>query len=295
MDSSFKAHWRDQFKTDVLILGQQMESRLWRFCDPEPDAITADYFFFNSVGTVSVRTKTAVGGPTPQMGPVRYRRRGAVVPYEWGDHYDIDQLRIMVENPQAKDKKLAVAAFNRKLDEVIIAAALGNVTTVASDRSESTSGLPAAQTLAVNYDGPNTNLTLAKLLEAKRLMDAAEIPGKRVCVLTSSQVKNLLNTTEVKSSDYNSVQALARGELNGGFLGFDEFIRTELVPVNGSGYRRVVCMIEGAIGGFKAGEPMVEMGKDPANSFIPKVYMQQPLGALRVEDKRIVEILCNEA
>jgi len=293
MDSTFKAHWVDKFKTDVLMLGQQMDSRLWRFCDPEPDAITSDYFYFNSVGTVSVRPKTAVGAPTPQMGPVRYRRRGAVVPYEWGDWYDIDQLRIMVENPQAKDKKAAVAAFNRKLDEVILNNALGSVTTVASDRSETTSSLPAGQVIAVNFGGSNVNLTIGKLLEAKRIFDAAEIPGKRVCVLTSSQIAGLLNTTEVKSADYNTVKALAAGELNT-FCGF-EFVQTELVPVDSNSYRRVVFMIEGAMGGFKNAEPSVDMGKDPANSFIPKVYMHQPLGAMRIEDKRIIECKCAES
>jgi hypothetical protein len=64
-----------------------------------------------------------------------------------------------------------------------------------------------------------TGLTLAKLLSAKETMDGDDVPENgRVIVCTSDQISDLLNTTEIKSSDFNTVKALARGEIDS-FLG----------------------------------------------------------------------------
>ncbi|NDH03520.1 MAG: hypothetical protein EBY40_10425, partial [Marivivens sp.] len=52
-------------------------------------------------------------------------------------------------------------------------------------------------------------------------MDGADIDPSipRHIVCGPAQISSLLNTTEVKSSDFNTVRALARGELNS-YLGF---------------------------------------------------------------------------
>ena len=65
-----------------------------------------------------------------------------------------------------------------------------------------------------------TNLTIEKLLEAKYMMDANNVPMEgRFWLGHANQQQALLKETEITSSDYNSIKALVRGEVDT-FLGF---------------------------------------------------------------------------
>ncbi len=73
-------------------------------------------------------------------------------------------------------------------------------------------------TTAVGTTG--TALTLNTILAAKRAMDAAGVPSEDRCfVIESKGMEDLLKTTEVTNSDYNSVKALVAGDVNT-FVGF---------------------------------------------------------------------------
>jgi uncharacterized protein YnzC (UPF0291/DUF896 family) len=91
-------------------------------------------------------------------------------------------------------------AINRRLDQMIIDEAIDN----------------AGHTIS---DG-GTNLTLEKLLDAKSILDTANVPFEnRFVVLHSNSVRSLLNDNRLTSADYNTVKALVEGQINQ-FLGF---------------------------------------------------------------------------
>ena len=95
---------------------------------------------------------------------------------------------------------LVLTQWARAIDDLIIAAATGN----AVDGDGSNVALPAGQKIAHGSAG----LTLAKLISAKEILDGNEVDEEdRFFVLGSQQVSNFLNTTEVKSADYNSIKA----------------------------------------------------------------------------------------
>jgi len=76
-------------------------------------------------------------------------------------------------------------------------------------------------TVATTVGGAGTNLNLDKLIEAKKLMDAGNVPMEgRHMLIHANNLSGLLGETEVTSSDYNSVKALVGGEINT-FLGFN--------------------------------------------------------------------------
>lgn len=84
----------------------------------------------------------------------------------------------------------------------------------------------AAAQVDTNVGGAGTGLNMAKLLKAKQLLDDAGVPETERTFLHSAVGMNqLLNLTQVTSTDYNSVQALVKGELKT-FLGMD-FIMIE--------------------------------------------------------------------
>ena len=161
--------------------------------------------------------------------------------------------------------------------------------------------MPAGQKIAEG----GTGLTLAKLLQAKEILDAAEVDdgndqmadgqgntkATRVLAVSTKQITNLLGTTEIKSVDYNNVKALAQGEVDT-FLGF-QFVRTELIAKVGT-TRFCTAWSRGCIA--------IGIGKDivsnidtlPSKNYSVQVYARESIAATRVEDEGVVEIGCFE-
>jgi len=100
-------------------------------------------------------------------------------------------------------------ALGRRLDQIMIAA-VGAIATFAG-------------VVDVNVGGATTNLNVAKLTAAARVLDTKNVPaGDRYFVGHAKGKEALLNSTQLTSADYNSVKALVNGEINS-FMGF-EFI-----------------------------------------------------------------------
>lgn len=177
-------------------------------------------------------------------------------------------------------------AIGRALDDVIIAAMNGN--SYEGQSGATVTAFPAAQKVAVAASG----LTIAKLLAARELLDAADVDPelKRFIAVTAKQVTDLLNTTEVKSSDYNTVKALAQGQIDT-FMGF-QFVRCQRLTNDGSGNRLVLAYTEAAMGVGMGQELMVDIGprRDKRNAI--QVYVCASIAATRIEDEQIVQIAC---
>lgn len=286
--------FQDKFKRDYTLIAQQMKSRLDIYCDQEPDAIDARYFWFNYVGKVAPREKQGFAGPTPQMSPQHSRIRGAVVPYEWGDAFDEAQLRTLVADPKNKHKMAAVAGFYRKKDLIIITAALGTRVSYNADGTTTNNALPAAQLVAHGGVG----MTMDKVRATKVIFDAAEVDEgvpnpRRVMVHSAKQLSDLLNEVKATSRDYiGDVQALVDGKLTH-WMGFD-WVRSEQLPVDASSRRRCFAMATNGVGLFSEAEPRVNIGKDASASFVERIMLDQNMGATRNEDVRVAEVPCVE-
>lgn len=77
-----------------------------------------------------------------------------------------------------------------------------------------------AKLVGTDIGGVGTNLNIAKLTAIAQAMDDLEVPEDGRHIMFSASGKNsLLNTTQVTSSDYNSVKALVHGDIDT-FMGF---------------------------------------------------------------------------
>lgn len=75
-------------------------------------------------------------------------------------------------------------------------------------------------TVSNDIGGTDTNLNVAKIREAKRLLDGGNVPkGDRYFSMHADGLSSLLGETEIGSTDYNAVRALVAGEVNT-YLGF---------------------------------------------------------------------------
>jgi len=151
-------------------------------------------------------------------------------------------------------------------------------------------------TVASSVGGANSNLNLDKLLAAKKALDAGNVPPTdRFVVIHANNLASLLDETEVKSSDFNTVKALVAGQLDT-YLGF-KFItvgdRSEGGLPLSSGDRKVYAFHKQAVG-------MAEgMGLTTRIDYIPEktsylVASMFSAGAVAIDAEGIVEITCDE-
>lgn len=302
-----------QYNSNVMMLSQQQGSRL----EPKVrnESQKGKTQFFDRIGTVAAVKRTGRHASTPQMDTPHSRRMVALEDYEWSDLVDDqDKIRMLID-PTSQYAIAAAWAFGRSKDDVIIAAALG---TAYSGETGTTAVVhPNSAKYAANTGAALSNLNVNTLRGVKKVMDANEVLGKRYIICTASQISNLLSETAVTSADFNTVKALVQGEINS-FMGF-EFIRTERLgltsatsadqtnggSVNGAVAGNVVSLTgtnraciafaeQGLL--LSKGEDFVtKMSERDDKGYAMQVYARMSLGAVRMEEVQVMEIICKEA
>ena len=112
-------------------------------------------------------------------------------------------------------------------------------------------------------------------------------------MITASQIQSLLRTTEVTSSDYNTVRALVNGEINS-FMGFN-FVRTERLPVSSDGVRDCLIYPKSAITLAMGTDINVDVGtrRDKRNN--TQIYVCASFGAVRMWEEKVLIVQCDES
>tara|TARA_R100001463_G_scaffold2143_1_gene9121 strand:- start:390 stop:1250 length:861 start_codon:yes stop_codon:yes gene_type:complete len=286
MSTQITTAFVQQFSANIQMLSQQMGSLLRDAVDSE--SVNGEKAFFDQVGAAAAVLRTSRHADTPLVETPHSRRMVTMADYEYADLIDdADKVRLLAD-PTSTYSRAAAAAMGRAMDDVIITAALGTATT-GKDGSTSTS-LPAGQKIAHGSAG----LTIAKLLSAKETLDANSVDPSitRHIIVSPKQISDLLNNTTVTSSDFNTVKALATGELNS-FVGFN-FIVSNRLSTDSNSDRQVIAFASDGIKLAIGKEPSARIDERADKSYSTQVYYCQSIGATRMEESKVVEIACNE-
>ena len=286
MSTQITTAFVNQFSANVQMLSQQMGSLLRNAVDTE--SVNGEKAFFDQVGQAAAVLRTSRHQDTPLVDTPHTRRMVTMSDYEYADLIDdSDKVRLLVD-PTSTYSRAAAAAMGRAMDDVIITAALGTSQT-GKDGSTSTT-LPAGQKIAHGSAG----LTIAKLVSAKELLDAASVDPSipRHIVVSPKQITDLLNNTTVTSSDFNTVKALAQGEISS-FVGFN-FIVSNRLNTDSNSDRQVIAFAQDGIKLAVGKEPAARIDERADKSYSTQVYYCQTIGATRMEEEKVVEIACNE-
>ena len=281
----------EQYSSNVTMLSQQMGSKLRGSVDVE--TINGKNAFFDQVGVTAAQIRTSRHGDTPQIDTPHSRRRLSLADYEWADLVDdVDKVRMLID-PTSSYAKAAASAMNRSIDDVIITAMNASASTgVAGGTS---TALPSTQKTATSDQ--SDGLTIAKLLSAKKIMDDNDVDPslKRFIVCGPQQISDLLGTTSVTSADFNTVRALSTGEVNS-FLGFEFIMSTRLnKDATNTSDRLVFAYTEDAIKLGMGKDISAKISERADKSYSTQVYYCMSLGAVRMEEKKVVQIPCHEA
>ena len=281
-----------QYKSNVELLSQQMGSRLRDSVRVESQ--DGEYAWYEQLVATAAALKTARHADTDAALTETSHStvRVGMSDYAWVDYIDREDKVRMLIDPTSPYARNAAAAFGRAIDTALLAAAIGNASraTDVTKANVADVGLPAGQIVAVDTAG----LTIAKLIEAKGLFWANDVDDMIPLhiAVTGKQLEDLLGTTEVTSSDYNTVKALVRGEIDT-FMGF-KFHRTQLVTATTT-TRHCVAWAEDGLLLALGIDINARIGERPDKQYLTQVFTQMSIGATRMEEEKVVQIECSEA
>jgi len=284
MSSQITTAFVQQYSANIQMLSQQMGSLLRDKVRLE--SVVGKNAFFDQVGSVTAVVKTSRHSDTPQIDTPHSRRRVSLADYEYADLIDQqDKVRLLID-PTSSYAQAAAFAMGRAMDDVIISAATGTAST-----GETGSGSETAQT-AIAAGG--TGLTIAKLRTAKQTFDLASVDPSipRHIIVGPEQITNLLGTTEVTSSDFNTVKALANGEVNS-FLGFNFTVSNRLAKSGND--RTCIAFAQDGITLGIGKDVNARIDERADKSYATQVYYCMSIGATRMEQAKVLGIICQEA
>ena len=288
-----------QFSANVTLLSQQRGTKLSDAVMQKP--INGEEFFVDQIGaTAPVQLKDR-HGDSPIVSTPHMRRRGTISDWVWGDMIDKeDKIRMLID-PESDYVLNASYGMGRTKDDVIISAF--DTTAMTGKAGTTAKTLPDSQKIATDLvtSGTHTSLTVPKLLEARRILANNDVdlddPFNKLYILCSpNEIAKLLNESEVKSIDYNTVKALARGEINS-YMGFEfKVLSTKrvLMASNGLDRRCIAWAKSGMVMGVGA-DVEANVAKRSDKNFNWYAHLKMTIGAARLEEEKVVQILCADS
>ena len=293
--TSIPNHFTTQFDANWKHLVQQKNSRLREYVTIDSiQGKEKSYNQLDSASMVAIADRSVTTRISDQAMSKRWVRTTEYDTAKLVDEWDEAKLGEVVL-PTSPIVQAHGAAYARTCDSIIISAMRGDSYT--GTTGTTAVPLPAGQKVGVGYvetgATANSGLTIAKLRRAKFILDANEVDEEeeRIIVVSAKQLQDLLRTVEVTSADYNTVRALADGAINT-FMGF-KFRRTQLLPITTTVRSCYAYVKSGVVLAERGLKTYMDVRPDLSHSL--QIRSVASLGAVRMEEKKVVEIACDEA
>jgi hypothetical protein len=282
------------YGSSVLMMAQQRESRLRNVVMNE--TATGERFYFELYNQNPQMAQVTNRFGDIVVNDTAFERRAVdLLDYDFAQFVDSFDKSKMLIDPANPISMAQAAQVGRQIDRIIINAAYADMLT--GKTGSVASALPAGQVVAVNswaYGSGtgNANLTISKLIEAGSIMDNNDVPMEdRYVVLDPVNHSKLLATAEATSADFVTSRNLVTGEIDG-LVGF-KFIKSTLIPQDGSNFRRVFAFQRTGMGLAVGINPMfdVSIRKDKRSQPV-QAYIMMSMAATRLENTKVVEIKC---
>lgn len=215
-------------------------------------------------------------------------------------------------SPAGNQTKKHVSAYGRFVDRLILSQVLGNASQASStDPTPLTIALPSGQKIAKDYvvsgAAAESNMTVDKLIEAKRILEEAETwnddkaaSGVNLVIAINAKVQAaLLRSVEssigakLMSNEYAKPVIDENGYIRE-FLGI-KFIRTELVSTVTDGDDKVALCplwVSDCVDLAFWEDVSITMDRLPHKSQALQFLSQARLGVSRIYDEGVVQIAC---
>jgi hypothetical protein len=278
-----------QYKNNVLYLAQQKRAKLREWVRTED--VVGKAHHFERIGPTEMVQRTTRHADTPLVSTPHSRRRVTMDDWEWADLVDNqDQIRLLID-PASHYAINGAKAAGRRWDRTIIAAVTGPSYSMDANDAATTVALPGSQIVAVG----TTGLSMTKVREAKFKLDDADVDeDDRVFVCSPKGMQQLLNDTTVTSSDFNTIKALVDGTIaDRRWMGF-HWVTSSLLAKTGN-VRSCLAWQKDGMGLALGKDVMTRIGERADKSYATQVYLCLTVGAVRIEEARVVQVDIDES
>jgi len=247
----------------------------------------------DQLGAVNMQPVTTKFGPMGRIDAPTDRRWVFPLDFDLPQLIDtLDLLRIKLD-PKSDYTQNALHAAGRQLDDLIIDNLFADAKT--GETGGTTTTFLAGNIVAVNFGAAgNTGLTVAKMREAKRILMAHEVDFEAeepTMIVKAKQHDNLLAEAQVISTDFNEKPVMVDGKVTR-FLGIN-IKHCERLDANGSSQDLIPVYVKSGmhLGIWNDISTNIAQRVDLQN--IPwQVYVTLTAGATRIEEKKVVQIVC---
>ncbi len=304
MANQVPTYFVTDFTNQVEFLVQQMPARFWSASTIRTymgsGATATEQFGATSMALVSGRVQ-----PKPITDTPADRRWIYPQKYWVSDIVDTYEELEMAISPDGWIAQDFVFAANRTKDDVWIANYFGNAltgnTSTTGNSPSTTVAFPSGNfqlsTVGSAGGATPTGMNVPKLRGARKQMLQAEVDltyDTAYAGMSAIQLDDMLNQAQAISLDFQDKPVLEEGQITR-FMGF-EFIHSERLPVDGSGYRKCPIWVKS---GVRSGTwqdtktrivPRYDLIGDPF-----EVGTMLMIGATRLQEPKCQAALCAES
>ena len=265
----------------VRHLAQQSETKLRGWVQER--GVSSNQHNWETLDQTVAALKGGPRSPTPVTDAVWGRRVSVAATYDVGDTTEQEDPVQMLVDPNSNVARSQGLAMRRAQDDVIIAAATAD----ALDGDGGTTALLASQIVG-DYSGEISFDMVTEVNE--KFMEQDIDPEIEKCfVVGPKQVRKMLQLTEVTSIDYQNIKALAGNGMVPNWMGFT-WIMSNRLNVPSADQLDCLAFTRAAIGLQMNKDITARIAEDPSISFAWRIYCHMTLGAVRVEDRELVNV-----
>lgn len=285
-----------EYSTNLELLSQQKTPRLADKVVMQSASGNKAFRMVSQIDATEAVARTTRAQPAMNIDVSHTGRWVYPQTFDWGKVIDdIDLLQTNI-SPQGAYVQSAVAAMNRKADDLFVAAFFGTAST--GETGSGTTSFDSGNVVAVTEGaGSATGLNVDKLRAAQEILlsNDVDIEMEDIFIgVAPRQHDDLLALTQVVSTDFNNRPVLVDGKVRQ-FLGMNFFISNRL-SVDGDSYRRLPVWVRSGMGkgSWKEVSGLIRNRSDlQGNPLYAEASMM--CGYTRLEEAKCVEIKCSEA
>ena len=292
--------YAQQYGRNVYAMAQQKGSILRPYVTLEN--MEGEKRHFDRVHPTKAVKVTSKYMPTPLI-PTKFDRRTVhAEEFIWSDMMDwVDNLNVFID-PTSSIVKVGGLAMGHILDDIIVTRAFDGVAYEGKEGTKEVA-FPDTQKIPVTLggDGANSGLNIEKLIEARSKFGKADIDlndpeNELFLAVTQEQMDDLARSVDVRSRDYMAMRDLYEGKTRK-FLGFT-FVQTGRLSAtavaSGGATRTCAAWCKSGVVLVVPKEISMSVDQRPDISNNWQALAKMKAGATRIEDEKVVQILCYE-
>ena len=299
--STVSVAFTKQYSAMIYLLAQQKKSKHASRVRNET-VIGAKSKAFERLGEAETQPITTRHGKTPLNEIPHSRRWVNMQPENTATLLDKEDQWNMLINPTNPYAVAQAKALGRTMDDRIIAAALG---TAKAGEDQGTDVEFKDDSISINGDGTATTLgtlavvativdmSLQKMLLMAQIFNQEDVDAdiRKYWSVNPKSISDMLDLTEIGSSDFNTVKALVGGNVEF-YMGFNFFWSNRITKdaVTETGYRSFAWAEDGIIFG-KQKSIFSRITEESTRNYATQVYSEMSNGAVRLEGAKVHECL----